>query len=144
MNTKEFYIATKTERIKELESEIASTDWLPEIPDEWNARLNAFTYGPGFALNLRFDRNLYTVVDNYFDSIGWRKVSERLDDKATGMTDFWTSKCFVPPGEVYYWNGKFVEVRFNPDMPGSICKRRVIGKKEEQSPVYEFSCEPIP
>lgn len=142
MNTKEKYIESHQGHIDTYQSYIDDSDWIPDIPDDWNAHVFGCYSVRGVTISLPFNRAMYQVVKDYFSSIGWKFDHEKIDESKLDEYDWWTYIYFIPPDEDHYmFQGRYAEVRFDWSTKGSVCKRKTIGYKEVQKPIFELTCE---
>lgn len=139
MNLKEQYVKSHQEHVEKIQEWIDDCDWIPDIPDEWSIyHVLGFSSSRECCVHLPFNRNMYSVVKEYFASIGWHLVQDHTDESKLSDYQPWTSLVFSP--DTSRW-GKTVMIRFDPYAEGSVCKRKQIGVTNKEVPVYEFACE---
>lgn len=134
MNTKQAYCQEVKNRIAAMTSWLNDTDWIPDIPTEWQARVSASAFDGCLTIGIPYNRQMYRTVEEHLGLFGFAKTSDETDEAKIGEFGY-PAMGFEGP------NGKQIWVSYSERMPGSTCRRRRIGTRMTEEPVFEFSCE---
>lgn len=139
MNIRDSYVKDHKDHIEKVQSWIDESDWIPDIPDDWSIyHSGGFFSSSEVRIHIPFDRKMYPIVEEYFNSIGWECTERHLDESKLDEYTPWTWMTFSNEGKSW---GKVVMVRFDPWADKAVCRRKQVGMTTKEVPVYEFACE---
>jgi len=129
MSIKDDLLKSIDDKIDILNKRKDDLDWLPELP-QGRGILTAFD---GFRIAMPFDRKLMHDLPAVLAEQGFELFCQDLDE----------NKEWYPNQDYKKRVGdseKYLNVGYFDFEPGSVCKKRYIGKVTVEKDVYEFSC----
>ena len=112
---------------------------LPDFPLE-PSQINASIFGGMPWLTFPYDRAIIKMLEEFLTAAGWTQEHDRSEAEVGTGEDprqTWRKKS-AGRNEYPFWPELIVS--FSDTAEGAVCKRKKIGTRVQETPIYEWAC----